>query len=371
MIRLARPDIDEADIEAVVEVLRSGYLVQGPRVEAFEAALAAQVGVDHVVAVTNCTAALQLALLGIGVGPGDVVAVAAYSWISTANVVELCGAVPRFVDIDPVSHNLDPGALEAALGDGRVSAVLPVHTFGRIADMPAIMAVADAAGVPVIEDAACALGAERAGVQAGAWGRAGCFSFHPRKAITTGEGGAIATDDPVLADTLRSLRNHGQKPGAATVTFERAGFNCRMTEMQAAMGTTQMARIDRIIDDRRALADRYTQVLAGSGCTLPEPATAAEHVYQSYVVLVPEELAGRNGDVVAGMRASGVEATIGTYHMPLTHHFQEVQHVAVGDFPNTDDVAGRAVTLPLWSGLTAGDQQVVAESLTAVIRGLA
>lgn len=367
MIRLARPDIDEADIAAVVEVLRSGNLVQGARVAELEAALATQAGVDHAVAVTNCTAALQLALLALGIGPGDVVAVAAYSWISTANVVELCGASPRFVDIDPVSHNMDPAALEVALADGEVRAVLPVHTFGRIADMPAISAVAAAAGVPVIEDAACALGAAIGGVQAGAWGRAGCFSFHPRKAITTGEGGAVVTNDPELADLVRSLRNHGQEPGAATVRFVRAGFNCRMTEMQAAMGVTQMARSRQIITERRRLADRYRPLLHGSGCVLPEPATSEEHVYQSFVVLLPPELAGRNSEVIAGMRAGGVEATIGTYHMPLTDHFRAVHGAQPGDYPHTDDVAGRAVTLPLWSGLTEDDQATVATTLRAVI----
>lgn len=370
MIRLARPDLDDADIEAVVAVLRSGALVQGQQVAQFEAAVAALVGVEHVIAVTNCTAALQLALLGLGIGPGDVVAVAAYSWISTANVVELCGATPRFVDIDPVTHNLDPTALEAVLAGGSVQAVLPVHTFGRIADMPSIMAVADAAGVPVIEDAACALGAELDGVQAGAWGRAGCFSFHPRKAITTGEGGAIATDDGELADVLRSLRNHGQDPAADTVRFVRAGFNCRMTEMQAAMGVTQMARVDRIIEGRRALVDRYRPLLHGSGCVLPEPPTAAEHVYQSFVVLLPADLAGRNAEVIAGLRSRGVEATIGTYHMPLTDHFRSVQHVAPGDYPNADDVAGRAVTLPLWNGLSEDDQACVATTLRTVIAEL-
>lgn len=371
MIRLARPAIDDDDIEAVVAALRSGNLVQGERVARFEAECARLLGGDvEAVAVTNCTAALHLSLLALGVGPGDVVAVAAYSWISTANVVALCGASPLFVDIDVVTHNMDPAALAAALerAPGPVKAVLPVHTFGQVAELGALLAVADAAGVPMIEDAACALGARHDGRPAGTVGAVGCFSFHPRKAITTGEGGLVVTADTGVADAVRALRNHGLDPNAAAPDFVRAGFNCRLTEFQAALGSTQLAKLDRLVAERRAQAARYGDLLDGLGLALPAPREPERHVYQSYVVLLPAGLdEGAPPRFVAAMRERGVETTIGTYHMPLTTHFRRTGGHARGDFPAADEVFARAVSLPLWSGLTPDDQSAVAEAVTATL----
>ena len=215
MIRLTVPSIEEDDLQAVREALASGFLVQGARVAAFEQAVAQRVGAAHAVAVSSGTAALHVALVALGVGPGDLVLTTAYSWIATANVIELAGAEPVFVDIDPATFNLAPDRLaeaidrlEASGSLRRVKAILPVHAFGQPADMTSIGALADAHGIPVVEDAACALGAAWEGRPAGSWGRCGCFSFHPRKAITTGEGGLAVTDDAELARTMRALRNH-------------------------------------------------------------------------------------------------------------------------------------------------------------------
>ncbi|HEX9950792.1 MAG TPA: aminotransferase class I/II-fold pyridoxal phosphate-dependent enzyme, partial [Rubricoccaceae bacterium] len=243
-IRLTVPSLDEADFAAVRAVLESGFLVQGAQVEAFEAAVAEAAGTAHAVAVTNCTAALQMALMALGIRPGDTVVVPAYSWLSTANVAELCGARAVFVDIEPDTFCLDPDALDATLArlfatresGRRVRAIVPVHAFGQMADMARIGAAAAHYGVPVVEDAACALGATRDGRRAGSVGALGCFSFHPRKAVTSGEGGAITTDDAATADFLRALRNHGQQRDAAgQARFVLAGFNTRMTEMQGAL----------------------------------------------------------------------------------------------------------------------------------------
>ncbi len=270
MIRLTRPSIEADDLQAVHDAVASGHLVQGPRVAEFERAVADLVGARHAVAVTNCTAALQMALLALDVKAGDVVVVGAYSWPTTANVVELCGAQPVFVDVDPATFNLDPEALDATLTRlrrsrelaRRVKAIIPIHTFGQIADMPRILEVAARHGVPVIEDAACALGASLDGRQAGAWGVMGCFSFHPRKAVTTGEGGAITTDDDRLAAYLRALRNHGQDFEAGTPDqFVMPGFNNRMTEFQGALGVTQMSKVARIVAARRAHAARDQELL--------------------------------------------------------------------------------------------------------------
>src|SRR3972149_6872416 len=205
MIRLTIPSIEEDDLKATREVLESGFLVQGAQVAEFERSIASYVGVKHVVAVSNCTAALHLALLALDVRPGDLVLVTTYSWVATANVIELCGAQPVFVDIQPDTFNMDPERLAESLGRlmataetaRRVKAILPVHTFGQMADMTAITKIAEQYGVPVIEDAACSLGAKWEERQAGSWGVMGCFSFHPRKAITTGEGGALTTNDEI------------------------------------------------------------------------------------------------------------------------------------------------------------------------------
>jgi perosamine synthetase len=366
VIRLALPEIDERDIAAVVEALRSGYLVQGARVRAFEERVAQAVGTTHAVAVSNCTAALQLALLSLEIQPGDQVAVTTYSWPATANVIALCGAEPVFVDIDPRTFNMDPARLEQTLAAGtRMRAVLPVHAFGGMADMPRILKAAARHDIPVIEDAACALGAKLHGRSAGQWGRIGCFSFHPRKAVTTGEGGIIATDDATLADRARALRNHGQDPCASTPDFVLPGYNLRMTEFQAALGSTQMDKLSEIIAARRERAARYDALLADSSVIAPAALDPEAHVFQSYVVLVPAAAASRRDAIIAALRAERIEVTIGTHHMPLTRYFRTSRGYGPGQFPVTDDVAERAVTLPLHTRLTSTEQETVVRRLLA------
>jgi perosamine synthetase len=367
-IRLAVPSIDDADCEAVVRVLRSGMLVQGAEVAAFEARLAERVGVAHAVAVVNCTAALHLSLVALGVGPGRRVAVATYSWPSTVNAVYLAGAEPVFVDVDPATGNMDPARLAEVLDRTEVTAVLPVHTFGRMADVAALVALADGAGVPLLEDAACALGASLAGRAAGAWGRAGCFSFHPRKAITTGEGGAVTTDDAALADRLRRLRNHGLDPHAAAPDFVEAGYNLRLTEFQAALGCTQLDKLDRLVSARRAAAAHYDVLLSGTAVAPPPVAPEpSAHVYQSYVASLPAAAAPRRAEVLARLREQGIEATIGTYHQPLITHVAARTGHRAGDFPATDAAAGRAISLPLFEGITVGQQERVVETLLGAL----
>ena len=370
MIRLSIPSIEDDDVAEVERVLRTGFLVQGPNVAKFEEKLAQMTGSRHAVALTNCTAALQLALLAIDVRPGDLVAVTAYSWLSTANVIELCGATPVFVDIDPKTFNMCPDALEAALarvtttsdGKRRLRAILPVHTFGQMADMTRLLAIGARYGVPVIEDAACALLATWNGKQAGSLGLMGCFSFHPRKAVTTGEGGAITTDDEALANRLRALRNHGQDPTAKTPDFVMPGFNCRMTEFQGAFGVTQLAKMPRVLAARQSLAGVYAKELAGTRVTAPFVEPEATHAYQSYVTLLPEDAAPRRAELIATLRERGIETNIGTWHMPLTTYFRTRYGFRPGDFPVADRVFARAFTLPLYEGLSVDDvKKVVAE----------
>ena len=363
MIRIAAPDIADSDVQAVASVLRSGQLVQGPYVAEFERQLQPLTGVSHVVAVANCTAALHLTLVALGVGPGDTVAVTTYSWPATANAIVLSGATPMFVDIDPSTFNMDPAALNEALADTKAKVVLVVHAFGGMADMPRIIEVAERADAIVVEDAACALGARLGGRHAGAWGRAACFSFHPRKAVTTGEGGAISTDDQSLAQCLRALRNHGQDPNAMSPDFIAAGYNLRMTDFQAALGSGQLGRWQQIIAARREAAYCYDRLLASTRCRPPLALERESHTYQSYVVLLPEEAIEHRPAIIAAMRESGVEVTIGTYHIPLTTYYKAKFGYRRGRFPVTDSIAERALALPLHSKLTADDQQRVVREL--------
>lgn len=364
MIRLARPDLTEDDIAAVVSVLRSGQLVQGEQVKAFEALIAERAGTTHAAAVSNGTAALHLALLAQGIGPGDRVAVPTFSWPATANAVVLCGAQPIFVDIESTTLGMDPERLQELLSNNaRVDAILPVHAFGRMARIADLARIAAEHSVPLIEDAACALGAHLDGVAAGGWGVMGTFSFHPRKAATTGEGGAVACRDEVHVQRIRVLRNHGLNPNSPTPDFIDAGYNLRLTEFQAALGCSQLGRYDALIAARRRLAQNYDSLLSGLPISVPNALPQSSHVFQSYVILLDEAYASRRDALIAGLRTRGVESTIGTYHMPLLTYFRRTQHHKVGDHPVGESVAARAIALPLHPMLSEEDQRLVVAAI--------
>jgi dTDP-4-amino-4,6-dideoxygalactose transaminase len=256
MIPVARPEIGQGEIQAVAEVLESGQLVQGARVMEFEAKVAAYLGTKHAVAVSSGTAALHLALLGLGIGPGDEVLVPDFTFPACANAVELTGAAPVLIDIDLATFNLDVASIRSALTP-RTKALMPIHMFGQPADMDPVLAIAREKGLLVVEDAACALGSEYRGRRCGGLADVGCISFHPRKVITTGEGGMLATNNLALAERLRVLRNHGQVLSEGRIRFEQVGFNYRMTEFQGALGVVQMDRLESFIERRIALASLY------------------------------------------------------------------------------------------------------------------
>lgn len=364
MIRLAKPDITDADIAAVVDVLKTGHLVQGKTVQQFERSIAEYTDGGDVAAVCNGTAALHLALLALGIGAGHRVGVAAYSWPATANAVVVTGARPVFIDIEPRTMGMDPAALERQLhGPERLDALIPVHAFGQMADMPSIMSLTGIHAIPVVEDAACALGAKLQGKAAGSWGTVGCFSFHPRKAATTGEGGALRTQNTSLARRVRALRNHGLDPDAPVSDFIEAGFNLRITEFQAALGVSQLQRYPGIVAARRERALRYTELLASLPLTLPSAVDPESHIYQSYVVRLDANLAPRRAEILSRLRDDGVEATIGTHHMPLITYYRRAFGYRAGDFPVTDLVAASALALPMHSSLTVTEQERVADSL--------
>lgn len=363
MIPLSRPSITPAELEAVRRVLETGFLVQGPEVAAFEAELAAVVGTQHVVVVNSGTAALYASLKALGTGPGDLVLVAAYSWIATANVVALCNAQVRFVDIEEGTLGMDPDELAKtlrALDDSgelpRVKAIIPVHVFGLMCDMPNITAVAGQYGIPVVEDAACALGASLGSSPAGSLGHLGCFSFHPRKALTTGEGGAVATDDATLAAFVRSFRNHGQDYSTGSRQFVLVGDNLRMTDFQAALGRTQLARLSELLMERHVLADRYRKLLGEMPVVPVGPLSAATTV-QSFVVRLHPTV-DRDG-LVSYMRSRGIEAAAGTIDMPEAQVFAVLGQAC----PVTTAVDRTLLTLPLYNGLEHEDQDTVVETL--------
>lgn len=370
MIRLAVPSIDEDDIQAVTNVIRSGYLVQGPKVEEFEREVADYIGTKHAIAVANCTAALHLALVVLGVKSGDKVAVTTYSWPATANVIEICGAEPVFVEIDPYTFNMCPVSLKNTLDKNTIKAILPVHTFGGMADMAQIEAVSVSSGIPILEDAACALGSQQRGKMAGSWGTIGCFSFHPRKAITTGEGGMITTDDDRLAFELKALRNHGLNPNTVMPEFVLAGYNLRLTEFQAALGISQMKKLDRILQSRIDSAYRYEMLFKGSQVKTPKLVPGSKHVYQSYVVLIPETVAPKRASLISSLRDKRIEATIGTYNMPRIKYYREKYPYNDGLFPITDSISSTAVSLPLYENMELSDQEMVVEALLAEIERL-
>jgi perosamine synthetase len=362
VIRLTIPEIGEAEIEAVAEVLRSGYLVQGQNVLEFERLVAEYVGVEHAVAVSSGTAALHLALLALGVGPGDEVIVSDFTFPATANVVELVGANPVLVDIDLATFDVDVSQIRPAISE-RTKAIMPVHLFGQPADMEPVLQIAQEYGLLVIEDAACALGAQYHGRKCGAMGHAGCFSFHPRKAITTGEGGMVVTTDGAVAERVRRLRNHGMVAAGGSNRFVLAGFNYRMTDFQGALGVVQMRRLERIIARRIELAALYDQALAEiEFIVCPVKMRGVRHIWQSYVVLLRDGV--ERDEVLRGLREQGVEATIGTYAVSAQPHYAGY----VGVLPNSRRAYERGLCLPLHTQMSAADVGQVAECLERVVQ---
>jgi len=343
-IRLAWPDLGAAELDALAEVIESGTLTMGPRVAEFEAELARACETRHAVAVSSGTAALHLAVLALGLQPGDEVLVPAYTFPATANVVALSGLVPVLVDVDPVTMNLDPARIEVG---PRTRAILAVHLFGRPARLEELPEL------PLLEDAAGALGARRRGRACGSLGLAACLSFHPRKIVTTGDGGAVTTDDEELAETVRSLRNHGWRDG----DMPTPGLNYRLSDLLCAIGTAQMRRFDELFAARTRVAEAYTERLRGLPVVVPEADEGDVHGWQAYVIQVE-----RRDEVLAGLREQGIEAQIGTYALPLLAAYRDR-----GSFPGARHAFEHALALPFHTRLTEAELDRVAEALDKLL----
>ncbi len=347
LIRLAWPDVGPAEAEAVAEVLESGQLTMGPKVGEFEHGLAAACGTEHAVAVSSGTAALHLAVLALGIGPGDEVLVPAYTFPATANVVAIVGARPVLVDIDPETMNLDPGIVEIG---PRTKAIIAVDLFGRPARIEELPDT-----VPVLEDAAGALGARRGGRPCGSFGALACLSFHPRKIVTTGEGGAVTTDDAELAVAIRRMRHHGIEP-RGDFDIAQPGSNYRLSDILCAVGIPQLTRLDELLEARTRIAAGYTERLRGVVET-PAADDGDVHGWQAYVIQVD-----RRDDVLTALRREGIEAQIGTYALHLLGAYRD--H---GFFPGAEHAYEHALALPFHTRLSDSDLDRVAEALDKLV----
>jgi perosamine synthetase len=381
-VPIARTTLTETEIQSVLEPLRSGWLVQGPKVREFEDKWSAFTGATHSIAVTSCTSALHLSLAALGFGPGDEAIVPAFTWIATANIVEHLGGTVAFCDIDLRSFNLDVEQLEALITP-RTRAIVPVHLFGLAARMDSIRALAERHGLWIVEDAACGFGARYHGAHVGTLGEAGCFSFHPRKAITTGEGGMVTTESHALAERIRRLRDHG----AAMTDLQRhlgarpylladhpeAGYNQRMTDIQAALGSAQMDRAVEIIAERQRLASVYDEVFAGlEWLETPVRLSGFEHGYQSYPCLfrpetpnleaIPRIHEARNA-WMDQLQQKGISTRPATHAVHMLTYYREKYGLAPDHFPNAYAADRCSISLPLFHGMTEAEQGFVIDGV--------
>lgn len=371
-IPISLPSLDEEEWYALREPIMSGWLTQGAKVTAFEEAFAERHQVSHAIATTSCTTALHLILIALGVGPGDEVIVPAFTWVATVNVVLHCGATPILVDVDRETFNLDITQVKEKLTE-RTKAIIPVHLFGLCVDMDALAAVAP--GIPLVEDAACAAGSAYKGRVAGSLGIAGAFSFHPRKSITTGEGGMITTNDDALAAKMRVLRNHGASISEEQrhlgsqpyilPEFNDLGFNYRMTDLQGAVGLVQLKKLDQFISERNHWANFYHQELAGIDWLrtpkIPERFTSG---WQAYVCYVEEaKFPLPRNQIMAALQSQGVSTRPGTHAIHLLGVYKDKFGIKPDDYPGARDCDAFSMAIPLHNRMSREDYEYVVKTI--------
>jgi perosamine synthetase len=367
-IPLARPYFDSEELQEIGRVLQSGWVSKGPESARFEAEVAKYVGVKHGVAVVNCTAALHLALLSLGIKKGDEVIVSDYTFPATAHAVLYCGARPVFVDVLPDTYNLDPSKIEELISP-QTKAIIPVHAFGQPAMMDEVMRIGEENELPVIEDAACSLGATFRGEQSGSIGDLGCFSFHARKGISTGEGGMVVGSDDELLERARYLSVFGMKAAwereradeYSVPEFHDVGYNYKLSDVLAALGVIQMTRLNEIIKAKRDTARRYTDLLNPiEQVQVPVEAKGCMHIYQSYVVVL--DVAINRNRLIMELKKRGVQAQIGTYAC----HVQPV-YASKQKCPVSKMLMDRSLALPFYYPMGEKELDKVIEALKASI----
>ena len=363
-IPLMVPDIQESDIASVVDVLRSGMLIQGLKVEELEKSIELFLGVKNAIAVSNGTASLHLALIALEIGPGDEVIVPALSYIATANVVELVGATPIFVDINIDTFNIDVNLIETVI-TSKTKAIIPVHEFGLACEIEKVCSIASRHGLVVIEDAACALGATSNGKFVGSFGNIASFSFHPRKAITCGEGGILVTNDDLLAARIRVLRNHGIEYHNDQMNFVSAGFNYRLTDFQAAMVNNQLKRLHKILDYKNDLAKIYLEDLSNIDLIkLPNCFKEKNHTWQSFHIIVKKN----RKELIEHFKKFGIGSNYGAQCIPAQQFYSEKYKLNIEElFPNALNAFENGLVLPLYEKMEKSDLKYVIKVLKAFV----
>lgn len=387
-IPITKPFFGPEELRAVQEPLEKGWVVQGPYVKAFEDRFSVFTGAAHSIATSSCTTGLHIAVAALGLKPGDEVIVPAFTWVATANVVEYMGAKPIFCDVDLATFNMRTTDLEALVTD-RTVGIIPVHLFGLCADMSPILEFARRHKLWVVEDAACGLGGRYGDAHAGTMGDMGCFSFHPRKSITTGEGGMITTANGEYDALCRSLRDHGasrsdhqrhtQTGGFLLSDYDLLGYNYRMTDIQGALGCAQMERVTWILERRHLIAERYDEMLAEfDWLQTPIVPDGSVHGYQSYVCLFRpehptpknvERLNDRRNELMARMETDGVSTRQGTHAAHLQGYYREKYGIAPGAFPNSWIADRLSISLPIYAQMTEAEQDEVVAALRRAFEG--
>ncbi|AFY41476.1 DegT/DnrJ/EryC1/StrS aminotransferase family protein [Nostoc sp. PCC 7107] len=370
-MQITSPAFDEQEILMVKQCLDSGWVTQGPITRQFEELFQQRHQVKYALATTSCTAALHLAAMALQLQPGDEVIVPAFTWVTSAHCAEYVGAKVVFADVEIDTFNIDPVALEAAITP-KTKAVVVVHLFGLAARMQEILAIAQKYNIAIIEDAACAVGTTYNGQPVGGLGDIGCFSFHPRKVITTGEGGMVTTNNAELAERLKVLRNHGASPNPdieATKPyymgrFDHLGFNLRFSDIQAAIGLAQMAKLNQLLLDRISCAKQYN-VLLESIADIATPSTPpmSGHSYQSYVIRILEGGANRRNIIMEALAEDGIQTRPGTHAVHRLGYYQNKYNLKAEQYPNAANAEDLSITLPIFPGMTDSDQQLVVNSL--------
>ena len=375
-IHISLPSTGEEEWQATKEPIFSGWLTQGPKVAKFEENFAKKHNVENALATTSCTTGLHLILAGLGIGPGDEVLVPAFTWIATANVVLYCGAKPVFVDVDPETYNIDPKCLKEKVTDN-TKAIIAVHLFGLCADIDSIrQSLPDS--VHIIEDAACAAGASYKGKMAGGLGVAASFSFHPRKSITTGEGGMVTSNNSELSDIMNKLRNHGAsiseeqrhhgpKPFLLP-DFNLLGFNYRMTDLQGAVGLVQLEKLDGFLSERDKWAKYYTEKLSEvSWLNMPKVPETHKHAWQAFVTFVdPKKAPKPRNEIMEILQSKGISTRPGTHAVTMLNYYKDNFKVNPDDFPGAKLCDAQTMAIPLHNKMTQEDYDYIIQALKEI-----